>query len=78
MGKSKNKKFKRPQFSAEGLPVSALNHFQDEEEVDSPAGELLEKVGSEKIMTDVCIPVQFMFLNVISCMSRMFFLSFQS
>ncbi|KAJ8394910.1 hypothetical protein AAFF_G00040330 [Aldrovandia affinis] len=46
MGKSKNKKFKRPQFSAEGLPVSAVNDFQDEEEVDSPAGELLEKLQS--------------------------------
>ncbi|XP_061101857.1 HEAT repeat-containing protein 3 isoform X2 [Conger conger] len=43
MGKSKNKKFRRPQFSAEGLPVSAVKNVEDEEEVESPADELLEK-----------------------------------
>ncbi|XP_035275864.1 HEAT repeat-containing protein 3 [Anguilla rostrata] len=46
MGKSKNKKFKRPQFSAEGLPVSAVKNVDDEEEVESPADELLEKLQS--------------------------------
>ncbi|KAI1890170.1 hypothetical protein AGOR_G00170910 [Albula goreensis] len=46
MGKSKNKKFKRPQFSAEGLPVSAAKDIEEEEEVDSPVGELLEKLQS--------------------------------
>ncbi|XP_036399770.1 HEAT repeat-containing protein 3 [Megalops cyprinoides] len=46
MGKSKNKKFKHPRFSAEGLPASAAKDVEDEEEVDSPAGELLEKLQS--------------------------------
>nr|XP_023646174.1 HEAT repeat-containing protein 3 isoform X2 [Paramormyrops kingsleyae] len=45
MGKSKNKKFKRPQFSADGLPVTVVKETEDEC-VDSPAGEMLEKLQS--------------------------------
>lgn len=51
MGKSKTTKFKRPQFNAVGLPVTAVNEAAAEEEVfvddddDCPAVELLEKVG---------------------------------
>ncbi|XP_069037404.1 HEAT repeat-containing protein 3 [Lepisosteus oculatus] len=48
MGKSKNKKFKRPQFSAEGLPVRIGQEEVEEDgeagEVDTPAGELLDKL----------------------------------
>lgn len=53
MGKSKSNKFKRPQFNSVGLPVGAVkeDHEDDNEEEDhgdsdSPAGELLEKVGT--------------------------------
>lgn len=49
MGKSKNKKFKRPQFSADGLPVTVVKETEDEC-VDSPAGEMLEKVRFNVIM----------------------------
>lgn len=47
MGKSKTTRFKRPQFNAVGLPVSAVkedgeeNHYEES----CPAAELLEKVG---------------------------------
>lgn len=50
MGKSKTTKFKRPQFNAVGLPVSAVKEVDAEEETgdDScPAAELLEKVGTK-------------------------------
>uniref|UniRef100_A0A8C9V6T3 HEAT repeat containing 3 n=1 Tax=Scleropages formosus TaxID=113540 RepID=A0A8C9V6T3_SCLFO len=49
MGKSKNKKFKRPQFSADGLPVSLVKEEDVEESepaVESPAAELLDKLQS--------------------------------
>lgn len=46
MGKSKNNKFKRPQFNSVGLPTNAVKEVEDDhDETDSPAGELLEKVG---------------------------------
>uniref|UniRef100_A0A6Q2X2A0 SYO1-like TPR repeats domain-containing protein n=1 Tax=Esox lucius TaxID=8010 RepID=A0A6Q2X2A0_ESOLU len=49
MGKSKNNRFRRPQFNAEGLSVNAVKEVEvDHDEVcdgiDSPAGELLEKL----------------------------------
>ncbi|XP_053721738.1 HEAT repeat-containing protein 3 [Synchiropus splendidus] len=48
MGKSRNTKFKRPQFNSVGLPVSAVKETdREEEEVgedDCPASELLEKL----------------------------------
>ncbi|KAJ8281001.1 hypothetical protein GJAV_G00062160 [Gymnothorax javanicus] len=46
MGKSKNKKFKRPQVSAEGLSVSSVKNVEDEEDVECPADDLLEKLQS--------------------------------
>ncbi|XP_030621618.1 HEAT repeat-containing protein 3 [Chanos chanos] len=46
MGKTKNNKFKRPQFSRDGMPVAAVKEIEVEEEVDSPAAELLEKLQS--------------------------------
>lgn len=47
MGKSKNNKFKRPQFNSVGLPTNAVKEIEDEhDEADSPAGELLEKLHS--------------------------------
>ena len=51
MGKAKNNKFKRPQFTSAGLPAvkhAAREEEEEEEEEDScPAGELLEKVGTQ-------------------------------
>ncbi|KAJ7994915.1 hypothetical protein DPEC_G00254460 [Dallia pectoralis] len=49
MGKSKNNRFRRPQFNGEGLSVNAVKEVDgDHDEVcdgiDSPAGELLEKL----------------------------------
>ena len=50
MGKSKNNKFKRPQFNSAGLPVGAVKDVEEEHEeedhvdADCPAAELLEKV----------------------------------
>ncbi|XP_046898389.1 HEAT repeat-containing protein 3 [Hypomesus transpacificus] len=47
MGKSKNNKFKRPQFNSVGLPTNAVKEVEDDhDETDSPAGELLEKLHS--------------------------------
>ncbi|KAG9260931.1 HEAT repeat-containing protein 3 [Astyanax mexicanus] len=51
MGKTKNTRFKRPQFSADGLSVSAVKDVLEEEEQqeeaeESPAVELLEKLQS--------------------------------
>ncbi|XP_070690905.1 HEAT repeat-containing protein 3 [Pempheris klunzingeri] len=49
MGKSKTTKFKRPQFSAVGLPMSAVKEPEEPEEQpgdESPAAELLEKLQS--------------------------------
>ncbi|XP_051920378.1 HEAT repeat-containing protein 3 [Hippocampus zosterae] len=50
MGKSKTTKFKRPQFNAVGLPVTAVKEAAAEEELiaddDCPAVELLEKLES--------------------------------
>jgi len=45
MGKSKTTKFKRPQFSAAGLPAREAEEEQPAEE-SCPAAELLEKVRS--------------------------------
>ena len=51
MGKSRTTKFKRPQFSAVGLPVNALKEVDAEEDElgdDScPAAELLAEVGTQ-------------------------------
>ncbi|XP_076855743.1 HEAT repeat-containing protein 3 [Brachyhypopomus gauderio] len=47
MGKTKNTKFKRAQFSPDGLAVTAVKDVEDEDDVvDSPAVELLEKLQS--------------------------------
>ncbi|CAB1339222.1 unnamed protein product [Coregonus sp. 'balchen'] len=51
MGKSKTNKFRRPQFNAEGLSVTAVKEVEEDHDevcdgVDSPAGELLEKLQS--------------------------------
>ncbi|KAL1007468.1 hypothetical protein UPYG_G00087210 [Umbra pygmaea] len=51
MGKSKNNKFRRPQFNADGLSVTAVKEVEDDpnefcDGVDTPAGELLEKLQS--------------------------------
>ncbi|XP_072527691.1 HEAT repeat-containing protein 3 isoform X2 [Salminus brasiliensis] len=47
MGKTKNTRFKRPQFTADGLSVSAVkDEVEEEEDVESPAVELLEKLQS--------------------------------
>ncbi|XP_071257296.1 HEAT repeat-containing protein 3-like [Salvelinus alpinus] len=51
MGKSKTNKFRRPQFNAEGLSVTAVKEVEEDYDevcdgVDSPAGELLEKLQS--------------------------------
>ena len=55
MGKSKNNKFKRPQFNSAGLPVGAVKGVEEEHEeedhadADCPAAELLEKVGKSTL-----------------------------
>lgn len=48
MGKTKNPKFKRPQFSPDGLAATAVKNAVEEaeDEEDSPAAELLEKLQS--------------------------------
>lgn len=47
MGKSRTNKFRRPQFTAEGLSVTAVKEVEEDHDgVDSPAGELLEKLQS--------------------------------
>ncbi|XP_030233183.1 HEAT repeat-containing protein 3 [Gadus morhua] len=52
MGKSKNNKFKRPQFNSAGLPVGAVKDVEEEHEeedhvdAECPAAELLEKLQS--------------------------------
>ncbi|XP_013982711.1 HEAT repeat-containing protein 3 [Salmo salar] len=51
MGKSRTNKFRRPQFTAEGLSVTAVKEMEQDhgevfDGVDSPAGELLEKLQS--------------------------------
>uniref|UniRef100_A0A8C8F9C1 SYO1-like TPR repeats domain-containing protein n=1 Tax=Oncorhynchus tshawytscha TaxID=74940 RepID=A0A8C8F9C1_ONCTS len=51
MGKSKTNKFRRPQFNAEGLSVTAVKEMEPDhgevfDGVDSPTGELLEKLQS--------------------------------
>ncbi|XP_071237600.1 HEAT repeat-containing protein 3-like [Salvelinus alpinus] len=51
MGKSKTNKFRRPQFNAEGLSVTAVKEMEQDhgeffDGVDSPTGELLEKLQS--------------------------------
>lgn len=49
MGKSKTNKFRRPQFNAEGLSVTAVKEVEEDHDgVDSPAGELLEKVRAPR------------------------------
>ncbi|XP_029497604.1 HEAT repeat-containing protein 3-like [Oncorhynchus nerka] len=51
MGKSKTNKFRRPQFNAEGLSVTAVKEMEPDhgevfDGVDAPTGELLEKLQS--------------------------------
>lgn len=48
MGKTKNTKFKRPQFSPDGIAVNSAKQSVDEiedDEEDSPAAEFLDKVS---------------------------------
>lgn len=47
MGKTKNARFKRAQFSPDGVPVKAVKRAAEDEiddEVESPHAELVEKV----------------------------------
>ncbi|KAI7814690.1 HEAT repeat-containing protein 3 [Triplophysa rosa] len=48
MGKTKNTKFKRPQFSPDGIAVNSANQSVDEieDDEDSPAAEFLDKLES--------------------------------
>lgn len=62
MGKSRTNKFRRPQFTAEGLSVTAVKEMEQDhgevfDGVDSPAGELLEKVRAPRSDNSTVISV---------------------